>query len=80
MAGPDGILPEISRRNPERDFELMKQIGSGTYGEVFKVYNADGLYFSCVLWCYKYDTCFYVVYSVCIPSVHVYAMLRLVYM
>jgi hypothetical protein len=36
-AGPDGILPSISRRNPENEFDLLKQIGSGTYGEVYKV-------------------------------------------
>jgi serine/threonine protein kinase len=35
-AGPDGILPSISRRNPENEFDLLKQIGSGTYGEVYK--------------------------------------------
>jgi serine/threonine protein kinase len=28
--------PNISRRNPEQEFELLKRIGSGTYGEVYK--------------------------------------------
>ena len=36
MSTPD-ILPGIQRKNPEREFEILKQIGSGTYGEVFKV-------------------------------------------
>ena len=31
------LLPVIQRKNPEREFEILKQIGSGTYGEVFKV-------------------------------------------
>ena len=31
------LLPVIQRRNPEKEFEILKQIGSGTYGEVFKV-------------------------------------------
>ena len=32
-----GILGIIQRKNPEREFEIMKQIGSGTYGEVYEV-------------------------------------------
>ena len=31
------LLPVIQRRNPEKEFEILKQIGSGTYGEGFKV-------------------------------------------
>jgi serine/threonine protein kinase len=35
MTTPE-LLPVIQRKNPEREFEILKQIGSGTYGEVFK--------------------------------------------
>ena len=27
----------LSRRDPKEDLELLKKIGSGTYGEVYKV-------------------------------------------
>ena len=36
---------DISRRNPQDEYELVQRIGSGTYGDVYKVSREPLQYF-----------------------------------
>ncbi|CAH2218401.1 jg1486 [Pararge aegeria aegeria] len=49
MAHSGGVLSsDISRRNPQDEYELIQRIGSGTYGDVYKCLKTK-VFEQCVL-------------------------------